>query len=84
MKVVELPVGKNDAIRCLRHALLQAEAGRISNVIMVCTGPEDDNPGQDTWAWWSDMKREEILWYTRWLQTYIDFRYFGRSCDDDE
>jgi len=79
--VTELPTGEYDAIRTLRHALQQAEKGEIKTVIIICTdGIEDADShkdGQDIWACWSDMTREQVLWCQRWFNSWLNKRYFG-------
>lgn len=77
--VTELPTGKYDAVRTLRHALQQAERGDIKTVVIVCTDgmdPKGDD-GQDIWACWSDMTREQVLWCQRWFNSWLNKRYFG-------
>jgi len=87
-KVTELPVGKYDAVRTLRHALQQAEAGKIKSVILILTDGlnEDDShvDGVDLWALWSDMTREQVLWCQRWFNSWLNKRYFGDFHPDQE
>ena len=87
-KVRELPVGKYDAVRCLRHALQQAERGDIKSVVIICTdglNEEDKHPdGVDLWAVWSEMTREQVLWCCRWFNSWVNKRYFGDFHSDDD
>ncbi len=89
--VTELPVGKYDAVRTLRHALQQAEAGKIKAVILICSAgmPRKDDTadaGPGIWACWSEMRRYEVMWCQRWFNSWLDKRYFGdyHSDDDDD
>lgn len=83
--VRELPVGKYDAVRTLRHCLQLAEKGEIDNVVLVCQyGASRDEPSDkimEIWASWSDMERADVLWLTRWLNSFINHRYFARYHD---
>jgi len=84
--VVELSVGKFDAVRTLRDCLSAAERGEIKHVVVICTdalleGEADD--GQDIWASWSQMQRHHVLWLVRWLNSYVNQRYFGKYHNDD-
>ena len=61
--VVELNVGKFDAVRTLRDCLAAAERGEIKHVIVISTdalleGEAED--GQDIWASWSQMERDHV------------------------
>lgn len=91
-KIKELPVGEYDAVRTLRHALQHAEQGKIKNVIIICADGlskeecEARGTAADMWASWSDMTREQILWLTRWFNSWINMRYFGmyHVMDEDD
>lgn len=83
--VHELEAGKFDAVRILRDCLADAERGKIKHVIVVCAdalneGEADD--GQFFWATWSHMTREQVLWLTRWLASFVNHRYFGQYHGD--
>lgn len=84
--VTEIPAGKFDAVRTLRDALSQAEAGEIKSVIIICTDgitEEDANDdGTDLWATWSNMTREQVLWCQRWFNSWLNKRYFGDFHND--
>ena len=80
--VKELPVGKYDAVRTLRHALQMAERGDIKTVVIICTNEKPDGPGIQ--AFWSDMPRYEVLWCCRWFNSWLDKRYFGDFHSDDD
>jgi len=84
--VSELPVGKYDAVRTLRHTLQLAEAGKIKTVIVICgVGVrEEDDDAHDMWAVWSEMKRYEVLWHQRWFNSWLNKRYFGDYHADEE
>ena len=79
--VVELPIGEFDAVRTLRNVLRAAEAGEIDNVVIVCEKSEDD--GTDLWVTWSDAKRENVLWMVRWLNSFVNHRYFAKFHGDN-
>lgn len=80
-KVTELPTGKYDAVRTLRHLLAQAERGDFNQVIVVCNRriePAEEADGSDEiWCTWSDMRRDNICWLINWLFAFIQRRYFG-------
>jgi hypothetical protein len=81
-KVIEIPAGKFDAVRTLRDALQRAEDGEIKTVILICSSGlamEDaaEDGGHDIWATWSEMTRHEVLWCQRWLNSWLNKRYFG-------
>ena len=73
--VTELPIGKYDAVRTLRHLLALAEKGEIDGVVVVCR--KEGKKGDDHWATWSDMRRMEVWWLAGWFHGFIHRRYFG-------
>jgi hypothetical protein len=86
-KITELPVGKYDAVRTLRHLLQQAESGQVTNVICITyEGCEDDehNDCEIMCASWSNMSRNEILWGARWFNSWLNNRYFARYHEPDD
>ncbi len=78
--VTEIPAGDNDAGRILRFALRQFENGELEDVIIICSKKNKGGP----WVNWSDMTRWNILWYTRWLNRYIENRYFPMDEEERE
>ena len=80
-KVHELPIGKYDAVRTLRHALQQAERGDFTDVIII-TRKNTDDDGWDLDCAWSDLKKQEILWMQRWFNSWLNKRYFGDFHND--
>lgn len=88
-KVTELPVGKYDAVRTLREALQQAEEGKITEVILICSSGlgcehHTEDGGNDIWAVWSEMKGYEVLWCQRWFNSWLNKRYFGDYHSDED
>ncbi len=80
--VIELPVGKFDAVRTLRDALSEAEKGNIKRVVIICSD-EDAKDGAIQWATWSEMTREQVLWLQRWFNSWLNKRYFGDYHSDE-
>lgn len=83
-KVRELPTGKYDAVRTLRHALQQAERGDITDCIIITLKRAKDDDGQDLDCAWSDMTRHEVMWLQRWFNSWLNKRYFGDFHGDPE
>jgi hypothetical protein len=83
--VTELPVGKYDAVRTLRHLLAQAERGEIDNVLVICSKRVSKEENSN-WASWSDMGTMEVWWLASWLVSYLRRRYFSGKgiLEDDE
>lgn len=86
--VVDIGIGKWDAVRTLRETLREAEEGKIKAVVIVCVDGLDeedfeDDEGQDIWATWSQMHRRDVLWLVRWLNSFVNHRYFGKYHDPD-
>jgi len=79
-KVVEIPIGKYDAVRTLRRVLALAEKGEIDDVIIICQQDEseDGEIASELWVTWSDTVRMNVLWIARWFNSFINDRYFGQ------
>ena len=77
MSVTELPAGKYDAVRTLRHLLAQAEAGDFSHVLVVCDNRHTEGNTAEIWASWSDMDTRDVWWMAGWLVSYLRRRYFS-------
>lgn len=81
--VVELSAGKFDAVRTLRDALAEAERGDIAHVLIIMADDTEGHP-QDMWCTWSELARVDVLWLTRWLNSKVSHRYFGKYFDDED
>lgn len=83
--VSELPVGKYNAVRTLRHSLQRAENGEFDQVLIICQRtPGEDDDGVSIDVVWSDMRRLDVLWFSRWLNSFVNYRYFDRYRHDEE
>jgi len=82
--VTELPVGEFDAVRTLRNALALAEKGEFKHVIILTASDSDEIMDEQIMEpHWSRMSRKDVLWMTRWFNSYVNYRYFGAWHDDD-
>ena len=84
--VTEIPAGKYDAVRTLRHVLAMAEKGDIDDVVLVCSKkgePMKPADGDDIWMTWSDMPRWSVWWYIGWAHSFIYRRYFHGDGPDE-
>lgn len=85
MSVTELPTGKYDAARTLRHLLAQAEAGRFNHVLVICDNTTADAATDEIWATWSDMDARDVWWMAGWFVGYLRRRYFsGKGLVNEE
>ena len=80
----ELPTGKYDAVRTLRHALQQAERGEITDVILITNERKTEDDSYNLDCAWSDMQRRDILWLQRWFNSWLNKRYFGNFHSDPD
>jgi hypothetical protein len=76
--VRELPAGRYDAVRTLRHLLAQAERGDFNHVVVICN-KRGESPSSDDeiWACWSDMDATHVWWAASWLVSFLRRRYFS-------
>lgn len=84
--ITEIPAGKYDAVRTLRHCLAMAEKGDIDDVVLVCSKkgePMKPADGDDIWMTWSDMPRWSVWWYVGWAHAFIYRRYFHGDGPDE-
>ena len=82
--VTELPVGKYDAVRTLRQCLKMAEEGECNRVMVVMQRVSDDeikNIEEAPEAYYSEMPRWEALWLARFLNSFLNHRFFGQYHD---
>ncbi len=85
--VEELPVGNYDAIRTLRTCLQMVEKGEYNRVMVVVQNvPKDEIKGTEGApdVFYSEMPRWEALWLARFLNSFIDHRFFGKFHNDDD
>lgn len=76
--VRELPAGKYDAVRTLRHLLAQAERGDFNHVLVICNKrTPDPNEDDGIYANWSDMDAQQVWWLASWLISFLRRRYFS-------
>lgn len=85
--VSEIPVGQFDAVRTLRQCLQMAEEGEINRVLIVaqCV-PEGEITGTEgePYVYYSEMPRYEILWLTRFANSFVNHRFFGKFHEDED
>ncbi len=82
--VCEIPTGKYDAVRTLRHALQQAERGEITDVIIITNEREKEDDSYNLDCAWSDLQKRDILWMQRWFNSWLNKRYFGNFHSDPD
>lgn len=85
--ITELPTGTYNAVRTLRHALQKAERGEIVNVIIIAYESDKDDDDDDAMtlsSFWSEMSRMDVLWATRWFNSWLNHRYFGQWHTGDD
>ncbi len=85
--VEELPVGNYDAVRTLRMCLQMAEKGDINRVVVVVQSvPDGESEGNEGAAevYYCEMPRYEILWLNRFLNSFVNHRFFSKFHEDDD
>lgn len=85
--IEEIPVGKYDAVRTLRMCLQMAERGEFNRAMVVVQnvpGGEIEGKEGAPEVFYSEMPRWEALWLARFLNSFMDHRFFGQFHEDDE